>query len=169
MSLARRRLMTANEPDILWLYKEGDECIDVTGGWTVSGDVVKMDNRMGYSTINSGRKGNAIMTNAVSFYNTHGKLKAKYLYIDCEFFVNAGNKSTFSMADARNGSIPFGLDKKIKPVNADDVIINVIQRITLKYPLQELSALYPAILDLKEIYFDYNIKNTFIYNLYLGN
>lgn len=36
MSLARRRLMTANEPDepdVLYLYKEGDECTDVTGGW----------------------------------------------------------------------------------------------------------------------------------------
>lgn len=165
----RRRLMTANEPDILWLYKEGDECIDVTGGWTVSGDVVKMDNRMGFSTINSGRRGKAILTNAVSFYNTHGKLKAKYLYIDCEFSVNVGNKTTFTMSDAKKGPIPFGLDKKIKPVNADDVIIYAIQRITLKYSLQELSALYPRILDLKEIYFDYAIQNKFIYNLYLGN
>ena len=169
MSLTRRRLMATNdEPDILYLYKEGDECTNVTGGWRVSGSVSKMDNCMGWLTQNSGKQGYAEMTNAVSFYDERGRLKAKYLYVDCEFSINAGNKTTVTMSTSNKISIPFGLNNKIKPVNADDVIINVSQRITLKYPLQELSA-YPAMLDLKKVYFDYAVRNKLLYNLYLGD
>lgn len=36
MNLARRRVMTNKTDDgVLWLYKEGDECVDVTGGWVI--------------------------------------------------------------------------------------------------------------------------------------
>lgn len=31
--MLRRRLMSKGDDGILWLYKEGDECVDVTGGW----------------------------------------------------------------------------------------------------------------------------------------
>jgi len=31
--MLRRRLLTKNDDGILWLYKDGDECTGVTGGW----------------------------------------------------------------------------------------------------------------------------------------
>ena len=118
----RRRLMgnSTDTPDVLYLYKEGDECVDVTGGWYTPETRLWAGGSTPYEIINSRDTNTTVITEkrtdhlhisiqstsqnviACQFFSTTKPIKTKsysHLSITCKITTAASTKRVQATLD----------------------------------------------------------------------